>query len=60
MRARGRSLWVFLRSEDGPSAVEYAVLLALIVPVALAAIHLMRGHVRLSFDSLGDAMTTPP
>jgi pilus assembly protein Flp/PilA len=28
----------FLRSEDGPTAVEYAVMLALIVVVCLAAI----------------------
>lgn len=31
----------FLKSEDGPSAVEYGVLLALLVVVALSAISLL-------------------
>lgn len=37
-----RSLWTrtcrFVRSEDGPTAVEYAILLALILLVCLTAI----------------------
>jgi pilus assembly protein Flp/PilA len=33
-----RSAVVFLRQEDGPTAVEYAVMLALIVVVCIAAI----------------------
>ena len=31
----------FLREEDGPTAVEYAVMLALIVAVCIAAVNLM-------------------
>lgn len=40
-------LWEFIRSEDGPTAVEYAVMLALIVGAALVGI-----------TSLGSATST--
>jgi len=33
-----RLTWSFLKSEDGPTATEYAVMLALIIMVALGAI----------------------
>jgi len=33
-----RPLWEFLRDESGPTAVEYAVMLALIIGVCLGAI----------------------
>ncbi len=35
-----RSLWIFLRDESGPTAVEYAVMLALIIGVCIGAIGL--------------------
>jgi pilus assembly protein Flp/PilA len=38
MRHLGKSLLDFLREEDGPTAVEYAVMLALIIVIALIAI----------------------
>ena len=38
MRKLGKSIVRFLKSEDGPTAVEYAVMLALIIVVCLAAI----------------------
>lgn len=38
MRSLAQSVTRFLISEDGPTAVEYAVMLALIVVVCLAAI----------------------
>jgi len=38
MRRFGESIVRFLKSEDGPTAVEYAVMLALIIVVCLAAI----------------------
>jgi pilus assembly protein Flp/PilA len=34
----GRSILEFLKNEDGPTAVEYAVMLTLIVVVCIAAI----------------------
>ncbi|MBM81192.1 MAG: Flp family type IVb pilin, partial [Planctomycetaceae bacterium] len=38
MRSLGKSVKRFLVSEDGPTAVEYAVMLALIVVVCLSAV----------------------
>jgi len=32
------SIWRFLRDEDGPTAVEYAVMLALIILTAMSGI----------------------
>lgn len=42
----------FFRSEDGPTAVEYAVMLALIVVVCLAAIQLLGGNANNMFGSV--------
>ena len=38
MRKFGQSVVRFLKSEDGPTAVEYAVMLALIIVVCIAAV----------------------
>jgi pilus assembly protein Flp/PilA len=38
MRKLGQHLVKFLKSEDGPTAVEYAVMLALIIVVCIAAV----------------------
>jgi pilus assembly protein Flp/PilA len=42
----------FLRSEDGPTAVEYAVMLALIVVVCLAAITAMGSNANSVFSNV--------
>jgi len=42
----------FLKSEDGPTATEYAVMLALIIIVALAAITLVGQKVSDIFTSV--------
>ena len=42
----------FLVSEEGPTAVEYAVMLALIVIVCLAAIRTVGTNANLTFDSV--------
>lgn len=42
----------FLRSEDGPTATEYAVMLALIIVVALAAITLLGQKVDTIFGNV--------
>ncbi len=44
MRPFVRHISNLLRSEDGPTAVEYAVMLALIIVVCLAAISTMGGN----------------
>lgn len=47
----------FLASEDGPTAVEYAVILALIVGVCLASIHALASATGSSFDKSGAAIS---
>ena len=46
----------FLVSEDGPTAVEYAVMLALIIIVALLAIQVLGTNVRDTFQGVADNM----
>jgi pilus assembly protein Flp/PilA len=42
----------FLVSEDGPTAVEYAVMLALIVIVCLTAIRSIGTNANITFDNV--------
>src|SRR5262249_13214303 len=48
----------FLRSEDGPTAVEYAVMLALIVIVCLTAIQSIGDNANLAFQKVGTQLQT--
>jgi pilus assembly protein Flp/PilA len=43
----------FLAKEDGPTAVEYAVMLALIIVVCIAAITTLGQNARQTFTSVG-------
>lgn len=52
MKALANRVRDFLVSEDGPTATEYAVMLALIIVVALAAITLLGQNVDATFDSV--------
>jgi pilus assembly protein Flp/PilA len=47
----------FLVSEDGPTAVEYAVMLALIVIVCLAAIRSIGTNANTTFGKAATALT---
>ena len=47
----------FIRSEDGPTATEYAVMLALIIIVALAAIGTLGSKVNAIFGSVQTELT---
>jgi len=47
----------FLVSEDGPTATEYAVMLALIIVVALGAISVLGTKVSTVFDNVKSSMT---
>jgi pilus assembly protein Flp/PilA len=47
----------FLRDEEGPTAVEYAVMLALIIVVCLAAITIIGTRARDTFLAVGDSLT---
>src|SRR5215831_17848997 len=46
----------FLVSEDGPTAVEYAVMLALIIIVCLTAIQAIGSNANVTFNSVGAAL----
>lgn len=46
----------FVRSEDGPTAVEYAVMLALIVVVCLAAIRTIGTNAKTTFTNVGNSI----
>jgi pilus assembly protein Flp/PilA len=47
-----RSVRQFLRSEDGPTAVEYAVMLALIIVVCIAAITALGSNANATFANV--------
>lgn len=47
----------FLVSEDGPTAVEYAVMLALIIVVCLAAISTIGDAANSKFEEVGNYLT---
>jgi len=47
----------FLVSEDGPTAVEYAVMLALIIVVCLTAIQAVGNNANAKFGDVRDALT---
>ena len=49
----------FLVSEDGPTAVEYAVMLALIIIVCLAAIGAIGTNANTTFTTVGDKLAAP-
>jgi pilus assembly protein Flp/PilA len=42
----------FLKSEDGPTAVEYAVMLALIIVVCIAAISALGSNASATFEKV--------
>lgn len=47
-----------LREEDGPTAVEYAVMLALIVAACLGAVHAMADATAESFDTSANELAS--
>jgi pilus assembly protein Flp/PilA len=48
----------FLRREDGPTAVEYAVMLALIIVVCITAITALGTNANATFSRVGNAIGT--
>ena len=46
----------FMVSEDGPTAVEYAVMLALIVIVCLSAITTLGTNAKTTFTNIGSSL----
>lgn len=52
------SIVAFLKEEDGPTAVEYAVMLALIVVVCLAAVGTIGENSKAKFEEVGTAISS--
>ena len=52
----GQHLVNFLKNEDGPTAVEYAVMLALIIVVCLVSIQLIGTNANATFNSVAGAL----
>jgi pilus assembly protein Flp/PilA len=52
MRQLFRSALHFLKAEDGPTAVEYAVMLALIIVVCIAAITMLGSNANATFSNV--------
>ena len=48
----------FLKAEDGPTAVEYAVMLALIIVVCIAAITAIGTSTNQTFSAVGSTLQT--
>jgi pilus assembly protein Flp/PilA len=53
MRQFANSVVNFLKREDGPTAVEYAVMLALIIVVCIAAITTLGQNANTTFTTVG-------
>ncbi len=58
MRNICKSLVNFLKNEDGPTAVEYAVMLALIIVVCITAITTLGTNANGTFTAVGAAVKT--
>jgi len=57
MRSIAKKMVSFLKKEDGPTAVEYAVMLALIVVVCIAAISALGANANKTFSKIGSAVS---
>jgi pilus assembly protein Flp/PilA len=58
MNALTRFLGDFLRREDGPTAVEYAVMMALIIVVCIAAVSVLGSNTSNTYNKIGSAVKT--
>jgi pilus assembly protein Flp/PilA len=53
-----KNVLYFLKREDGPTAVEYAVMLALIIVVCIAAIGALGSNAANTFNYVGTQIST--
>jgi pilus assembly protein Flp/PilA len=58
MRKFGQFALDFLNNEDGPTAVEYAVMLALIIVVCIAAISALGSNASNTFQYVANKVST--
>ena len=56
MKSLAVRLHRFLKSEDGPTAVEYAVMLSLIIIVCLSAISTIGVHANSEFQKIASSL----
>ena len=56
MRRFAQKVVDFLQREDGPTAVEYAVMLALIIVVCIAAITTLGNNAKTTFTTVGNTI----
>jgi pilus assembly protein Flp/PilA len=59
MRSLTKSMVEFLKKEDGPTAVEYAVMLALIIVVCIAAVTTLGSNANSTFSYVGSSIKPP-
>jgi pilus assembly protein Flp/PilA len=59
MKSLAKSVVAFLKKEDGPTSVEYAVMLALIIVVCIAAITTLGSNTNSTFSYVGSALKPP-
>ena len=57
MRKLSQSLINFLKDEDGPTAVEYAVMLALIIVVCITAITTLGTNAESTFKKVNEGIS---
>lgn len=60
MKLLAKKVHRFLVSEDGPTAVEYAVMLALIIIVCLTAISAIGTQASATFQDVADSIENAP
>src|SRR5205823_9033710 len=56
MRQFANSVVKFVKAEDGPTAVEYAVMLALIIVVIIGAVTTVGNNAKSTFTSVGTSI----
>jgi pilus assembly protein Flp/PilA len=54
--AKMQKIMNFLKSEEGPTAVEYAVMLALIIVVCIGAVRIIGQNTNDTFTTVGTAL----
>ncbi len=57
MKTFAKSIKKFLVSEDGPTAVEYAVMLALIIVISLTAISAVGSNANAKFNKVSSLLS---
>jgi pilus assembly protein Flp/PilA len=58
VRKFGQFVVAFLKAEDGPTAVEYAVMLALIIVVCIGSIAILGSNANKTFTTVGSVIST--